>query len=484
MTNASNNDAPTTTTDDEIDLSDIDFSGIGNVSSSEPEPEKFTASTNATRKRSNDPLGDMMKDVARKEAEAASATEGARAPKSTSGSGPKVTPPETAQESSIRETVATNTHTEPMPEKAPESTSGADANTSSTKATKPPRRKRSVSKARKGEPPKSTSGSESKPKPEQQDAAAPKSTSDPVHEIIAVSDIDNTGLLQDRDDVDNGALTANVKAVGRIEVAVRLARNILSLWPNGKAPTDKLYVTVDGHCRIDAAAEAGLTHVPAIVSDMTHPEAVEHAFLANDHRQEHTATAKARSIARYRAATGKTTAEVGAEFGLGEKQIQNYGRLDEMPEQVRGRVADKSSRVSFGHAIELDKGGEKSEAATGKQWTAKKWAKWLKLVDDDQLSVKALKKAIADDLREATTTKAQRKAADTRKVVQKALYGLPKLAEGYSTRAKIRSALTALSDDDRDALRKQFDTAASTAALWLEVLGAESGDKANTEETA
>jgi len=90
---------------------------------------------------------------------------------------------------------------------------------------------------------------------------------------------------------------------------------------------------------------------PVIIRKLTDEEMFRLAISENISRKDLTAIEEARAMSRYRTQFGKTSAEIGALFGLGESAVRNKIRLLDLPEHLRAGL--ETGAMTEGAAREL-----------------------------------------------------------------------------------------------------------------------------------
>jgi ParB family chromosome partitioning protein len=115
-----------------------------------------------------------------------------------------------------------------------------------------------------------------------------------------------------------------------------------------KPPVDQTYMLIAGERRWRAAELAGLETVPVTIRDANEQEMLEIALIENIFREDLNAVDRALAYRRYCDEFNLTAEEVGSRLGEDRTTIVNYMRLLDLPEEVRGMVAD--GRLGMGHA--------------------------------------------------------------------------------------------------------------------------------------
>jgi ParB family chromosome partitioning protein len=181
-----------------------------------------------------------------------------------------------------------------------------------------------------------------------------------------------------------GPLEESIKAQG-IQVPI-----VLRAKDGRKGPKFQL---ICGFRRTTAARNAGLTEVPAVVRMLTDEEAYRVSVLENSNRKTYSDIDKAIAIRGYEA-RGYTGTDIAGVLGLNERQQRNVKSLLKLPPAVQEAVDDPEQPFQATHAITL-------RALLGDGKPAD-YLRWVKRVNDEQLSVAQLKK----EFRKAAAKKA------------------------------------------------------------------------------
>ncbi len=121
----------------------------------------------------------------------------------------------------------------------------------------------------------------------------------------------------------------------------------------------KGYDIVAGERRYRAAQMAGLTHVPAVVRDMTDVQLMEVAVIENLQREDLNAIEIAEAYANLMEKCDLTQEELARRVGQSRSHVANMLRLLSLPDEVRGLVS--RGTLSMGHARALLSLKEKDE---------------------------------------------------------------------------------------------------------------------------
>jgi len=124
---------------------------------------------------------------------------------------------------------------------------------------------------------------------------------------------------------DLGDLTQSIKARGVLQPII--------VVPKGA----EAYMVVAGHRRKAAAIEAGLTHVPCIVTHMTDEERLEAMLIENCQRSDLSPVEEARAFAKL-GELGRSQRELAARLGKSQPHICKRLALLSLPEKVLAKV--------------------------------------------------------------------------------------------------------------------------------------------------
>jgi len=117
------------------------------------------------------------------------------------------------------------------------------------------------------------------------------------------------------------------------------------------APDGRGYLLVAGERRLQAARQAGLTAVPAVVRVADERLSLELALVENLQREDLNPIDEALAYQRLADEFGLTQDQIAAAVGKDRTSVANYLRLLRLPEEVRGALA--SGSLSMGHARAL-----------------------------------------------------------------------------------------------------------------------------------
>lgn len=168
---------------------------------------------------------------------------------------------------------------------------------------------------------------------------APRVSSPPVGGLVEIPlDQIQPNPDQPRRSIDPEALatlTASVRASGLVQpIVVRR--------------TGEGYEIIAGERRWRAAAQAGLSAIPALVRDADERERLELALVENVVREDLNPIEVARALAILVEDFGQTQTSVSERLGRSRPAVSNVMRLLELPDEVQAMVSD--GRLSEGHA--------------------------------------------------------------------------------------------------------------------------------------
>jgi len=160
-------------------------------------------------------------------------------------------------------------------------------------------------------------------------------------------------LAEDPQHIQDLALSIERDGLMQIPMARVAPANESATLPDLSAP----YQLAFGHSRLAAykhlhdTGHPGYTHLPVILRTLTDEQMFSFAISENVQRKDLTPIEAARAMLRYRDEFGKTSAEIGALFGLSESAVRNKIRLLNLPLEVQAGFA--SANLSEGAARAL-----------------------------------------------------------------------------------------------------------------------------------
>jgi ParB family chromosome partitioning protein len=123
------------------------------------------------------------------------------------------------------------------------------------------------------------------------------------------------------------------------------------LQPLVVRPRGDRFELVLGHRRWQAARQAALPELPAIVRHASDEQMLELALVENIHREDLNALDRATAYRQYRERFGLTAEQIAQRVGEDRTTVTNYLRLLELPEPVRAMLADGSLAMGPARAL-------------------------------------------------------------------------------------------------------------------------------------
>ena len=145
------------------------------------------------------------------------------------------------------------------------------------------------------------------------------------------------------------------------------------------------YQIVAGERRWRASRLAGLTEVPVYIKELDDRQTMQMALIENIQRQDLSPVEEAQAYKNLMDSYDMTQQQVAQAVGKSRSAVANSLRLLELEEQVRSMV--DSGEISFGHAKVLS------------GLTRDKQAEFAKKVQNENLSVRQLEEALAEEER-------------------------------------------------------------------------------------
>lgn len=167
---------------------------------------------------------------------------------------------------------------------------------------------------------------------------------------------------------------------------------------------DQQYEIIAGERRWRAARQAGLTHIPAIVRDMTDQVAIALALIENIQRQDLNPMEQAEALQRFHDEFGLSHQEIADTVGKARATVSNLLRLLGLDDAVKTLLAE--SRLDMGHARALLSLNKTQQAQIAHQ------------VVERQLSVRQTEQLVRDLQQPARTKPTQAPGADISHLTQ------------------------------------------------------------------
>lgn len=201
------------------------------------------------------------------------------------------------------------------------------------------------------------------------------------------------------------------------------------------------YQLISGFRRCTAAAKLGWKTVAAIIrDDLTDEDAFRASVLENTARKTYSDLDRAYVLHAHRSA-GYRQVDVAKMMGLSERQERNLEGLLKLPEEVQAAIDDPNQVFKATHALVLRRASGGAENFG--------WAEWIKRVNDENLSVSALKLRLGREL--AKNKPEQSKAPSIFRNSGTDLEG------GVIRFSPIKVNISDLSGDDKNQLRDELE---------------------------
>lgn len=244
------------------------------------------------------------------------------------------------------------------------------------------------------------------------------------------------------DDETLAELAASIRAVGVLQPLL-----VRTIRPG-------VYQLIAGERRLRAAERAGLTHVPAIVRDVSDVTSAEQAIIENVHREDLGPLEEAAAYQQLLEDFQLTHDQLAARVGKNRATISNSLRLLALPASVQRLIADR--RLSAGHAKVLLGITDRSELERVAQQIA-----------SDGLSVRAtesLLSATGSTVRRKTSKPATDASASTNPA-------LGELAHLIGEHLSTRAVVTAPTSSSRGTVRIEFADVPDLERITRAILG-------------
>ena len=111
------------------------------------------------------------------------------------------------------------------------------------------------------------------------------------------------------------------------------------------------YELVAGERRFRAAKMAGLTHVPAVIKNITDSDLLEMSIVENIQRENLNSLEEAEAFQQLITKFNLTQEQVAKRVGKSRSAVANLLRLRQLPEQIKASILDNT--LSMGHARAL-----------------------------------------------------------------------------------------------------------------------------------
>lgn len=146
------------------------------------------------------------------------------------------------------------------------------------------------------------------------------------------------------------------------------------------------YQLISGFRRVTAAAQLGWETIAAVVRNgLSDEEAFRVSVLENTARKTYSDIDRAFVMKAYEQ-RGHSSADIGGLMGLTKRQVNNIKSLLELPKEVQAAIDDEGQTFSTTHALTLKK--------LRKKYPKLDYKTWIKRVNDENLSVAQLLRAV------------------------------------------------------------------------------------------
>lgn len=169
--------------------------------------------------------------------------------------------------------------------------------------------------------------------------------------MVAVGEI-TASRFQARDHFDEDALSGLAESIKRSGL----------MQPIVIRRVDSGFELVAGERRWRAAQQAGLTHVPAVVRDISDEQSAELGLIENVQREDLNPIERAKAYSMLSTNFQLTHAEIAERVGVSRPSVSNSVRLLELEGTLQSRIIDGT--LSAGHAkvlLSLTSGNERVE---------------------------------------------------------------------------------------------------------------------------
>lgn len=160
-------------------------------------------------------------------------------------------------------------------------------------------------------------------------------------------------------------------------ILVRAMKSAAGAGPGGRGARWEL---VAGERRWRAAVKAGLTHLPAVVTELDDRQAAEWAVVENVQREDLNAIDRAAAIRRLIDEFALTAQEVGERLGLDRATVANTLRLLELEPEVQELVVKGELAMGHARALLAAPGGaarvEAARRAAVNAWSVRQMEVW------------------------------------------------------------------------------------------------------------
>lgn len=207
---------------------------------------------------------------------------------------------------------------------------------------------------------------------------------------------------------------------------------------------DAQYEIIAGERRWRAAKLAGLTHVPAIVRDMSDQVAIALALIENIQRQDLNPMEQALALQRFHEEFGLSHQEIAETVGKARASVSNLLRLLSLEESVK--VLLDEQKIDMGHARALLPLKKNEQSKIAQQVVAK------------GLSVRQTEQLVRELQKPVSSSEKARPSSDTNQLIEKLTEKLgAEVQIDHNAKGKGKIVIKYHSLDELDGILKVFE---------------------------
>ena len=207
---------------------------------------------------------------------------------------------------------------------------------------------------------------------------------------------------------------------------------------------DAQYEIIAGERRWRAAKLAGLTHVPAIVRDMSDQVAIALALIENIQRQDLNPMEQALALQRFHEEFGLSNQEIAETVGKARASVSNLLRLLSLEESVK--VLLDEQKIDMGHARALLPLKKTEQAKIAQQVVAK------------GLSVRQTEQLVRELQKPISSSEKAKPSSDTNQLIEKLTEKLgAEVQIDHNAKGKGKIVIKYHSLDELDGILKVFE---------------------------
>ena len=207
---------------------------------------------------------------------------------------------------------------------------------------------------------------------------------------------------------------------------------------------DAQYEIIAGERRWRAAKLAGLTHVPAIVRDMSDQVAIALALIENIQRQDLNPMEQALALQRFHEEFGLSHQEIAETVGKARASVSNLLRLLSLEESVK--VLLDEQKIDMGHARALLPLKKTEQAKIAQQVVAK------------GLSVRQTEQLVRELQKPISSSEKAKPSSDTNQLIEKLTEKLgAEVQIDHNAKGKGKIVIKYHSLDELDGILKVFE---------------------------